>query len=119
MKTALACCGGGINVSFGSAYVCRRCHRLLQPWGDVHQHPLCQCFPEDTVKRFVESERYLDTVHTTADPAVLASIGWSAAPDCDRCKDTGWHGEPHGSRHCGCKTGRRMFELGSTGKDVL
>jgi hypothetical protein len=37
--------------------------------------------------------------------------GWRAAPDCDRCKDTGRFSEPNLEAHCGCKRGRKMSEL--------
>lgn len=53
---------------------------------------------------------------TDEDPFGPAPTGWRAAPDCDRCKDTGRSRETDaGGRvveaHCGCKRGRRMSEL--------
>jgi hypothetical protein len=37
--------------------------------------------------------------------------GWRAAPDCDRCKDTGRYCEGTTEAHCGCKRGRKASEL--------
>lgn len=42
--------------------------------------------------------------------------GWRAAPDCDRCKDTGRFramnaADVASEGHCGCKRGRKMSEL--------
>jgi hypothetical protein len=43
-EDALACCSGEHYDDPGEAYVHTRCRRLLQPWGDVHPHPLCACY---------------------------------------------------------------------------
>lgn len=52
------------------------------------------------------------------DPWGTPPTGWRAAPDCDRCKDTGRYQEPMGIiagpaqiGPCRCKRGRRMSEL--------
>lgn len=47
----------------------------------------------------------------TEDPFGPALTGWRAAPDCDRCKDTGRFRENNLEAHCGCKRGRKMSEL--------
>jgi hypothetical protein len=40
----LVCCYGEHYDDPGKAYVHTRCNRLLQPWGDAHEHTLCTCF---------------------------------------------------------------------------
>ena len=50
-ETSLQCCSGEHYADPGEAYVHTRCRRLLQPWGDVHDHSLCTCYGKPTAPK--------------------------------------------------------------------